>query len=140
MQSRRARDSFRSLLWLLLLPLLLQLNACSFLADTHQTVQITASDLHATIYVDGREVGVGSAAPLLDRDKNHRVRAQAGERRVYAYIGRKASSLGTVDIVCGLLFGVSFIGYYAPGFWELEPGSLTLKVPEARVKCKYCNR
>lgn len=124
----------------LLLPILIFSSGCSFLANTHQVVPITATDPRATIFVDGQEVGVGKAAPKLDRSVNHRVRAEVGNRRIYAYIGRSASAHGTFDIVGGLLFGITFVGYFAPGFWELDPPEVTLKVPENRRKCKYCNQ
>ena len=135
-----AQSLKKRLSYLLLLPLLLLFSGCSFLAETHQVVKITATDARATIFVDGKEVGVGKAEPKLDRSMNHRVRAEVGNRRIYAYIGRSASAHGTFDVIGGLLFGVTFIGYFAPGFWELDPPEVTLKVPENRRKCKYCKQ
>jgi hypothetical protein len=132
MRSSRPPHSFQKFILFLLIPCLLNLSACSFLAGTHQTINITASDPRATIFVNGNEVGVGQASPLLERGRNHRIKAEINNRRSYAYLGRKISALGIVDIIGGLLFFVHFVGVFAPGFWELEPENVTLKIPAPR--------
>lgn len=122
----------RAILLLLLLSTT-HLCACSFLAQTHQKVEIQTNIASAKIFVDGDLVGQGVARPFLDRGRSHRVEARHNKRRVTAYIGQKISPAGILDLAGGVLFLVHFIGLLAPGFWELEPGELVLSLPQKEL-------
>ena len=106
---------------------------CSFFVDSQQTIRIEASDPAARIFVDGQEVGTGSALVPMRRNRTHSVRAELSDGRVaQARIRKNISTPGILDIVGGVLFLVPFLGALAPGFWELDPDYLFLKLtPQA---------
>ncbi len=103
---------------------------CSFLVDPRQDVSIEASDPSARIFVDGREVGTGTAVVSLRRNESYAVRAQTEDGRTAGgRVRRGVSTIGIVDIVGGVLFLFPFLGALAPGFWELDPDYLYLNIP-----------
>ena len=102
---------------------------CSLFVDSHQSVRIEASDPGARLFVDGQEVGTGSALVPMRRNRTHSVRAEAPDGRVaQGRIRKNISTTGILDIVGGFFFLVPFLGILGPGFWELDPNYLYLKL------------
>lgn len=103
---------------------------CSFFVDPRQDVTLEASDPAARIFVDGREVGTGKAVVALKRNDSYSVRAEMADGRVAGgRIRRGVSTIGIVDIVGGVIFLFPFLGALAPGFWNLDPDYLFLRLP-----------
>lgn len=126
---------FNSCKWrLVLCPLLagamlLGPSGCSLFVDSEQSIRIEASDPAARIFVDGQEVGTGSALVPMRRNRTHAVRAETPDGRIaQTRITKGISTTGILDIVGGVFFLVPFIGVLAPGFWQLDPDYLFLKL------------
>ena len=123
-------SSFLMLLLAALLPFLA--TGCSLFVSSMQPVTISASDPAAEILVDGSVVGKGTVVTELSRKKSHSVLARVGDRAGTAHIGRRISSTGVLDLVGGFLLLVPFLGVLGPGFWELDPDTLTVPIPPPR--------
>lgn len=109
---------------------------CSLFVGSNQTVRIEASDPEARLFVDGQQVGTGSAVVPLRRNKTHSVRAESPDGQVaQARIRKEISTTGILDIIGGIFLLVPFLGALAPGFWHLDPDYLFLKItPEEAPK------
>ena len=94
--------------------------------DDRECDDRSANDPNADIYVDGANVGKGTIAMTLDRTKSHTVTAKAEGKAGAAAINKKISTTGVLDIVGGCFFLIPFIGVFGPGFWELDPDSVTV--------------
>ena len=102
---------------------------CSLFVDSSQHIRIEASDPAARIFVDGQEVGTGSALVPMRRNRTHSVRAEAPDGGVaQGRIRKNISTTGILDIVGGFFFLVPFLGILGPGFWELDPNYVYLKL------------
>src|SRR5690606_34130580 len=127
---RLARFCARHLLLGLLAGLMLCLPGCSLFVSDTKDVTIRSNAPDATLFVNGREVGTGTAVVPLKRNKNHVIRAEAPDGRVAtARIGRGISTTGVLDIVGGILFLFPFLGALSPGFWDLSQDYLYLDLP-----------
>lgn len=105
---------------------------CSLFVSSTESVAIEASDPNARIFVDGRDVGVGKATVPLKRNDTYTVRAEGADGQVATgRIRKQISTTGILDLIGGFIFLVPFIGAAAPGFWDLEPDYLFLKVGPA---------
>lgn len=129
---RPLRASGRHLLLGLLVGLMLSLPGCSLFVSSTKPVTIQSNVPDATLYVDGKEVGTGTAVVPLKRNRNHVFRAEAPDGRVAtANVRRNVSTTGVLDIVGGVVFLVPFLGVLAPGFWDLSQDFLYLDLPPA---------
>ena len=102
---------------------------CSVFQPRQQSVTIIASEPGSQISVNNNPVGTSPVTIMLDRDKTYSVGASAFGRTGTAAIGRKVSAAGGLDIAGGILFLVPIIGVFTPGFWELDPTTVTVKIP-----------
>ena len=105
---------------------LMGLQGCSLFVPKTQAVNITATDPNADIVVDGANVGKGTVALQLDRTRSHTVTSRANGKAGAAAINKKISGTGWLDIIGGCFFLVPFLGIIGPGFYELEPDSVTV--------------
>lgn len=104
---------------------------CSLFVDPRQDVTIEASDPSARLFVDGREVGVGKAVVPLKRNDTYAVRATLPDGRFAGTrIRRNVSTTGVIDVVGGIFLLFPFLGVLGPGFWQLEPDYLFLRIPD----------
>lgn len=103
---------------------------CSAFQPKQQSVTIIASKLGASIYVDNKPVGSSPVKLMLDRNRTYAVAATSDGRTGTAAIGRKVSGTGVLDIVGGILFLVPIIGVFTPGFWELDPTTVNVQIPD----------
>ena len=115
------------LLGLLLALMLLNPLGCSLFVSSEQPVTIKSSDPSARIFVNGQEVGVGTAVVQLRRNRNHQIRAETADgrfdnKRIY----REVSTTGILDVIGGVFFLVPFLGVLGPGFWSLGQDYLHL--------------
>jgi hypothetical protein len=100
---------------------------CSLFVKKEQAVTIRATDPNADIYVDGANMGKGTLSLTLDRTRSHTVTAKTADGKAgAAAINKKVSGTGVLDIVGGIFFLVPFLGLLGPGFWELDPDSVTV--------------
>lgn len=102
---------------------------CSLFVADKQAVRITASDPQAKILVDGQEVGTGTAAVQLKKNRSHTILAQSGARQGAATVGKRISTTGVLDIAGGCLFLVPFLGVLGPGFWQLQSDEVAVLIP-----------
>ena len=105
---------------------LIGLQGCSLFVPKTQAVNITATDPNADIYVDGANVGKGTVALQLERNRSHTVNSRANGKAGAVAINKKISTTGWLDIIGGCFFLVPFLGIIGPGFWELEPDQVTV--------------
>jgi hypothetical protein len=99
---------------------------CSAFMPRQEVVSIAATEPGATIYIDNAPVGPSPVRVSLDRDRTYSVLARQGDSIGSGAIGRRVSPTGIADIVGGFFFLVPFIGCFTPGFWELDPTTLTI--------------
>jgi len=104
---------------------------CSLFADSKATLNVTASDPAAQIWIDGALVGTGTAQAVVSRGEAHVVKAQLGERVAERSIGREMSTTGLLDMIGGVLFLIPLLGLLAPGFWDLEEDHVSIVIPWA---------
>ena len=127
-----ARVSRHLLLGLLVALMLFGPAGCSLFAPSTQPVTLKASDPSAKLYVDGTEVGTGSATVQLKRNQNHHIRAETADGRYRNLrLYREISTTGVLDIVGGIIFLVPFLGALGPGFWSLQQDYLHLDLQPA---------
>ncbi len=110
---------------------LLTLSACSLFVPSHQPLAVTASEPDADIYVDGALVGKGAVTIDVRRNKSHAIMARVGNRTGVANVGTSISTTGVLDVVGGVLFLFPFIGIAGPGFFSLDPDTVTVIIPPA---------
>jgi PEGA domain len=108
----------------------LLLQGCSAFQPKQQSVTIIASVQGATVYVDNNPVGTTPVTMMLDRNKSYAVSAQYGGRHGTAVIDRKISGTGVLDIVGTCLFIIPVIGLFCPGFWDLDPTTVQVQIPQ----------
>jgi hypothetical protein len=123
------RSLFRMSLCALVSPALILSTGCSAFQSSHQRVTIVPSPADARVYVNGEERGTGTVSVMLPRDESHSVMAKRGNRTGTATVHKKISGTGIADIVGTVIFIVPVIGVFTPGFWTLDPKTVTVVVP-----------
>jgi len=114
---------------LALLTVALLAQSCSLFVPSMTALSITASDPRADIYVDGAQVGRGTASTRVKRNESHSIMAKVGDRVGVANVGTSVSATGILDIVGGVFFLIPFIGIAGPGFYSLDSNHITVVVP-----------
>jgi len=109
---------------------ILVLPGCSCFVTSTQPVSVTATDAQADLFVDGQNIGRGTATTRLKRNESHSFMAKTADGRAgTAQIGHSFSSTGMLDVVGGIFLLVPLIGLFAPGAWDLDSTSVTIAVP-----------
>jgi hypothetical protein len=108
------------------------LSGCSIFAGKWQVLRIRASDPTARIFVDDREVGIGSASVTVRRDSPHTVVARAGSRGASAFIGLDHSTTAWIDMILGVpTAGITWmLGSTSAGYFVLERDDVRLELPD----------
>jgi hypothetical protein len=109
---------------------LLSLQGCSAFQPKQESVTIIASTQPATVYVDNNPVGASPVTMMLDRNKSYAITAEYDGRHGSAVIERKISGTGVLDIVGTVFFIIPVIGIFCPGFWDLDPTTVHVQIPE----------
>lgn len=100
--------------------LCLATTSCSLFSSSTQTVTIESSNPEATIRVNGRAIGTGTATTALKKSKTQVVTADYGNQHRTAIIDSSLSTTGALDIVGGILFLFPFLGFLSDGAWTLD--------------------
>ena len=105
--------------------------ACSFASPSSQSIVIRPSNEHAEVFVDGARVGTGTTTIDMSKGRTHSVMAQCGHSTGVAQVDRSISTSGILDIIGGFILLIPLIGVFADGFWELEPTTVVVAIPDA---------
>lgn len=94
--------------------------SCSLLASGKKEVKIDTDDPRSIIYVDGEEVGQGSAVVQLNKDQGHFISAENGSKRGHAKLDSALAPVGILDLVGTLFFLVPVVGLLTKGAYDLD--------------------
>jgi hypothetical protein len=105
--------------------------SCSFLVPGTQRIAIQPMHPNAEVFVDGVPLGRGPTSVAMARRDVHSVIAKCGVSSGSAFVNPSISATGVLDLLGGLFFLVPYLGYFAPGFWKLEPRTVVVAIPDA---------
>ncbi len=108
----------------------LSLTSCSFVAPSHQTINIMPSHERADVYVDGKFQGKGVQTMRLKKSSAHGILVKCGGSSGVGTVRRRLSTIGILDIIGGAGWLVPVFGLLAPGAWRLSPDNLVVMIPD----------
>ncbi len=98
----------------------LSLSSCSLFSSSTQTVTIESSNPQASIRVNGRAIGTGTATTALKKNKTQVITADYEQQHGTAIIESSLSTTGKLDIVGTFFFLFPVLGFLNEGAWTLD--------------------
>ncbi len=103
--------------------------SCSFVAPGTAHIRVVADNPQALLYANGVEIGRGSAIATLPTNRAATFTGVLGDRRTDIVVDRELSPYGVADLAGGCCILFPFIGFCAPGAWQLTQETVPLHIP-----------
>ncbi len=103
--------------------------SCSFFAPKTAQVKVIADNPQASLYVNGKEIGQGSAVVTLPTDRQATFAGVLGKKRTDVILDYELSPCGIVDLSAGCFLLFPLLGFRSPGAWQLTQDTVPLHIP-----------
>ncbi len=120
---------------LLIVPLMMMSEGCSFLAPSTQKLSIRVSEPDARIYLNGTLIGEGSLSHQVNRGEKVEITVQKdGFYPVTRSVERNLSVPGRLDATGGYIILIPLLGLMSPGAYQLDTNEIDIRLIEAPKK------
>ncbi len=103
--------------------------SCSFFAPKTAQIKVIAANPQATLYVNGKEIGQGSAIATLPTNKQATFAGVLGKSRTDIVLDYELSNCGIADLSAGCFLLLPLLGFCSPGAWQLTQDTVPLHIP-----------
>jgi len=101
------------------------------MSPARQSIVVMPTHPNAEVFVDGVPMGKGATTVQMSKRSGHTVMAKCGQSVGVAQVDRVISTHGFLDLVGGYAFYFPMLGIASPGFWELDPPTVAVVVPDS---------
>ena len=103
------------------------LSSCSMFNFSRTPLRVQASEPDAKIYVNGDYIGDGSIQTRVPRHTDVSILVKKkGFRPAQRELTYRLGTVGTIDLLCGFILLIPFIGLAFPGAYVLDQENVTI--------------